>query len=280
MTFFPRWVEAMTAEGSKKSSGRTRRGPYVPDIEFPEELSGLFHRYHDRVLADDSLSDLDVFLVSVYLIESKNKKTGVPYADCKRLFMGLGRKEVNYRVSIHNAKKRSLIEQADLLLYLNMSGLKHVRTLLGQIEKAPVHLIRSGQNFTAIKLLEEFLVQEIQSEDLLLCDPYVSSTTLFPFSVLKGKITNILILTTIVHDVDKFKEYKAKMEKETGITIEVKSNTKIHDRYLVSGARCWSFGASIKDLGNKDTTIREISEVASSVSDMFRERWKEASSLP
>lgn len=270
----------MAADGSKKSSEKTSLTSYSLDVELPEELSGLFHRYHDRVLADDSLSDLGVILVSLYLIEGKKEKTGVPYAECKQLFMGLGRKEVNYKANIHNAKKRSLIEQNESLLYLTISGLKNVRTLLGQIEKAPVHLIRSGQNFTAIKLLEEFLTQEIRSEHLLLCDPYVSSTTLFPFSVLKGKVTDIMILTTNVHDSDKFKEYKAKMEKEMGITIEVKVSTKIHDRYLVSGARCWSFGASIKDLGNKDTTIREISEVTSSVGDMFRERWKEASSLP
>jgi hypothetical protein len=53
------------------------------------------------------------------------------------------------------------------------------------------------------------------------------------------------------------------MENETGISVEVKVSGKIHDRYLISGDKCWSFGASLKDLGNKDTVIREISEVLS-----------------
>jgi hypothetical protein len=69
------------------------------------------------------------------------------------------------------------------------------------------------------------------------------------------------------------------MQKETGIVIEVKVNNKIHDRYLITGDKCWSFGASIKDLGNKDTTIREISEVTESMEEMFLERWKESPDL-
>lgn len=247
-------------------------------IELPDELSGLFQRDYDRVLADDSLTDLDVVLLGVYLIERKNSKAGVTYDDCKQLFTFVGRKNVNYKANIHNAKvmKKPLIEQKDSLLYLTIHGLKRIRGLLGQIEKSPVHVIKSGQNFTAIKLLEEFLAQEVRSEEISLCDSHISSATLFPFSALNGKVKSIKILTTIVHDSDKFREYKNKMQKETGIALEVKVSNKIHDRYLISGDKCWSFGASIKDLGNKDTTLREISEVTASMKDLFSERWKES----
>jgi hypothetical protein len=243
---------------------------------FPPEFSGLFHRHVDRVLVDDSLSDLDVILLSVYLIENNNKKAGVDYNECKQLFTDLGRREVNFKANIYNAKKMSLIVEKDTKLFLAIGGLKRIRKLLGQIGKSPVHVIKSGQNFSAIKLLEEFLSQEITPGELLLCDSYVASATLFPLSVLKGKTSTIRILTSKVQDEDKFKDYEVKFEKETAITVAVRVSTRIHDRYLISGDKCWSFGASIKDLGNKDTTIKEISEVTISMKDLFTERWNES----
>jgi hypothetical protein len=248
-------------------------------VDLPPEFSGLFHRHVDRVLADDSLSDLDVILLSVYLIENKNKRAGADYDECKQLFTGLGRKEVNYKANIYNAKKMSLIVGKNAKLFLAIGGLKRIRRLFGQIGKSPVHVIKSGQNFSAIKLLEEFLFQEVTAGEILLCDSYIAPATLFPFSVLKGHINAIKILATKMQDEDKFGDYKAKFEKETGITIAVRVSTKIHDRYLISGDKCWSFGASIKDLGNKDTTIKEISDVTASMKDLFTERWNESPDL-
>lgn len=263
---------------SKKKSEQKITEPFK--ITFPDELSGLFHKYYDKVLLDDSLSDKDAILLAIYLIERQNGKAGASYTDCKKLFVSLGRKEdPNYAVNIHNAKKESLIEQKDSVLYFLSGGLKRIRDVLGQLEKAPVYVIKSGQSFTARKLLEEFLTQEIKSEELWLCDSYVSSATLFPLSVLNGKVKSVKILTMNVQDSDKFRDYKKRMEKETGISIEVKLSNKIHDRYLITGDKCWSFGASIKDLGNKDTTIREISELTASMKDLFQERWNESATF-
>lgn len=245
-------------------------------ITFPEEMSGLFHKNYDRILVDVSLSDKDVILLAMHLIERQNGKAGVTYSQCKELFVSLGRKEdPNYSVNIHNAKKESLIEQEDSVLYFLSGGLNRVRELLGQVEKLPVYVIKSGQTFTAKKLLEDFLTREAKADELWLCDTYVSSTTLFPFSILNGKVKSIRLLTANVQDGDKFKDYRKRMQKEMSITIEVKLNRKIHDRYLITGSKCWSFGASINELGNKDTTIREISEVAESMKDLFSERWNE-----
>jgi hypothetical protein len=252
----------------------------LPRIEFPEEASGLFHKNYDRILADSSLSDKDVILLAIYLLERQKKKAGVSYAECKQLFASLGRKVLpNYAVNIHNARKERLIEQDNSYLFLLAAGLKRIQDLLGQVQKTPVYVIKSGQNFTAIKRLEEFLMQEIRGENILLCDPYVSSSTLFPFSTLAPKLKSMKILTSQVQDAIKFHEYRNKMQKETRIAIEVKVSTKIHDRYLISEDNCWSFGASIKDLGSKDTTIREIGEVTESMRDLFSERWKESPDL-
>ena len=245
-------------------------------FEIPLEFSGLIHKYHDRFLADDSLADLDVILLSLYLIEWKDKKTGVEYGDVKNLFVLLGRKEKNFKANIHLAKKKNLIEINDRLLTFTIGGLKRIQKLLGQIGKRPVYVIKSGQNFSAMMLLEKFLSTEIDSEELLLCDPHISASTLYPLTVLKGKIKSVKILTSNIYDESKFKAYKEKMQIETGINVELRLSKKIHDRYLISGDRCWTIGTSIKDLGNKDTVIREISEVASSMKELFVERWNEA----
>lgn len=252
----------------------------LPLVELPEEATGLFHRDFDRILADDSLSDKDVILLAMYLLERQNQKAGVQYAQCKQLFVSLGRKaDPNYAVNIHNGTKEGLIEKSDSLLFFLSAGLKRVQDLLGLVQKTPVYVIKSGQNFTAIKRLEEFLTQEIRSETLLLCDAYISPSTLFPFLAVAPRLKTIRLLTSQVQDSEKFHEYRNKMQKETGIEIEVKVNNKIHDRYLITGEKCWSFGASIKDLGNKDTTIREISEVTESMKQIFEERWNESPDL-
>jgi hypothetical protein len=249
-------------------------------IKVPEELSGLFYRNYDRVLLDDSVSDKDALLLAVHVIEEQNGKAGVPYTECKGLFISWGRmKETNFHVAVHRCIRESLIERRDDLLYFLVGGIKRIRELLGQTGKAPVYIIKSGQHFTSVKLLEEFLLKEVTSSELLLCDPYISASTLHPFTVLKGKVSSIKILTTNVEDPCKFKNYIARMNKETKIYTEVKTNKKIHDRYLISGDRCWSFGTSIKDLGNKDSIIREISEIVYTLRGVFDERWNEAQTL-
>jgi len=245
-------------------------------IKIPETISGVIYRNYDQYLVDESLPDIDVLLLSMHMIECNNKKSGAGYSECKKVFILLGRREDNYRKVVHKAKKDNLIEGRDRTLYFLSKGLKRLRQLLGQIGKSPVYIIKSDQNFTALKQLEEFLMTEIKKKEILLCDPYISHLTLYPFAILKGKIESLKILTGNIYDSGKLKEYKKKMEKEMGIVVEIKVNKKIHDRYLISGEKCWHFGASIKDLGNKDTTIKEISEVVISMKEMFKERWQEA----
>lgn len=249
----------------------------LSNSEIPLEISGLLHQYHDRYLADESLSDLHVLLLSVFLIEHKNKKSGAEYDEVKELFVFLGRKEdPNYRVAFHNAKKQKLIDEKNKVIYFLIDGLKKIRVVIGQIGKLPVYIIKSGENFTAIRLLEEFLTIEIKAEEILLCDPYISASTLYPFSVLKNKVKCIKILSSNLQDHEKFKEYKKKFEKEMNITVDVKFNNKLHDRYLISGEKCYSLGCSIKDIGNKDTVIKELNGVTTSLKELFFNRWDES----
>ncbi len=244
-------------------------------IDIPPEMSGILQKHHNTVIADSSLTDLDVILTSIYLMENSNKKAGINYNEIKDLFVSFGRKDKNFKVNIYQAKKKSLIKEKDKNLYFLSDGLNRIRNILGQIGKSPVYVIKYGENFSAIKLFEEFLINQLNGE-VLLCDSYISHSTLFPFSVLKGKIKSLKILTANIYDSDKFKDYKNKLHKEINIPIEVKVNKKIHDRFIICGSKCWSIGGSIKDLGNKDTVIKEISEVVSSMKDMFMDRWNES----
>jgi len=246
-------------------------------IEIPSELSGIFQKHYDAVLADSALTDLDVILISIYLIEYSNKKAGAKYDDVRDLFVNLGRRDRNFTANISRAQNKDIIKLTeDRNIQFLSNGLKRLRELLGQVGKSPVYVIRSGENFTGIKLFEEFLNVQVNDEDVLLCDPYIGPQTLFPFSTLKDKIRSLKILTANVYEADKFEDYRKRLSKELDIPIEYKVNKKLHDRFIIFGDNCWSIGASIKDLGNKNTTIREIGEVVSSMKDLFTERWNES----
>ena len=243
------------------------------------EISGLFHSYNNSYLADDSLTDVDVMLLAIFAIEKMNEKNGAKYEEVKDLFVSLGRKDDSFRKILHKAKKDSLIKEDKRLLYFLIKGLKKLQKIIGQTGKEPVYIIKSGQNFTAIKLFEEFLESEMKSEEILLCDSYISPSTLHPFSILKGTLKNIKILTTNIFESDKLKDYISSFKKEFGVTIEIRKTTKIHDRYIINGKCAWSIGSSIKDLGNKDTLIKDLLEVRSSLRDLFDERWTESSKI-
>lgn len=116
----------------------TRGQPFK--ITFRDELSGLFHKYYDRVLADAFLSDKDVAILAIYLIEQQNGKAGASNSVCKDLFVSLGRKDPNFKVGTHNERKDSPITQEDSGLYFLSKGLGRIRELLEQVEKAPVYV--------------------------------------------------------------------------------------------------------------------------------------------
>jgi len=238
-------------------------------------ISGLFCEYRGRLLASSSLSDVNVLLLSLHVGGYIEEQYDVSYELTKKLFVHLGRKAENFRKAVYNAKKKGYIEKRDERLRLLVKGVEELQRILGQLHKAPVIIIKSGEYFVAIKKFEEYLASEMQGEELLLCDPYLSPYTLFPFTVLKDKLRRIRILTSNVQDQEKFKNYKRRLRRELGIEVEVRVNKKLHDRYMIIDDRCWSIGASIKDLGNKDTIIKEVSEVCSSLRQLFEERWNE-----
>jgi len=261
----------------------------VPD-DFLRKYPGIFIKYFDRVLLDEKISDIGAVILSTHIIEFKQGKSGARYEDVKDVYVALGRREENFRKALHQAKKQKLIEVRqdrngkNKMIFLTPKGIKYLWDLLGKIEKAKVYIIKAGEHFRGFKLFENILEDEIsQTSEVLICDPYVSHKTLYPFSSLKGGGTNkIRILTSIIEDRDKFLEYLNRFRKETGISIEVKKLPHtLHDRFLIVPEKklCLSIGTSIKDLGNKDTIIQDVSPVFRSLLDLFEERWKKAEEI-
>lgn len=250
------------------------------ELNIPDNLTGVVHQYHERFLADDSLSDIDVVLFSLHLLETNKNTSGASYEEVRRLFTTLGRKDQpNFAVAFHRARKQSFIDLFDNTVRFQVKGIKRLEGVLGFTWRAPIYLIKAGQSFSAIKLFEEFLMNEITGGEVLLCDSHISPPTLFPFSILKGKLQVLRILTSNVYENDKLIEYKNKLQKEAKLSVEIRQSYKIHDRYLISGKKCWGIGTSLKDLGNKDTVINELTNVVDSLKALFTERWAEATSI-
>ncbi len=91
--------------------------------------------------------------------------------------------------------------------------------------------------------------------------------------ILNGRVQSLKILTANIFESDKLKDYQRSFKKETEINVEIKINKKIHERFLICGKKCWSIGSSIKDLGNKDAIIKEVTEVLESLRELFVERF-------
>lgn len=252
----------------------------IPKEVIDEKAKGLIHEYKGKYLADESLKNREVLLLSLYLINSKNDEAYSDYGEVRNLFTELGRKKQNFNGVLSRAVKKKLIEKKNRKLSFLSGGLKNIRSLLGKTEKAPVHVIEGGQNLSAIKLFEDFLNAEIENKELLLCDPHISYSTLYPFTVIKDTLNELKIITYRIHEnKQKLKDYKEKLEKEGNMDIEIKRSYEIHDRYLINGDVCWSIGTSIKDLGNKDTMIKDISQVSESLRNLFLDRWEESENV-
>lgn len=246
------------------------------NIKIPSEFSGLFYNHYDQIILLDDHSHVEVLLLSMFLIENENKKADVDISLCKKYYIELGKEADSFSKVVYDAKRTNYIKSDGSSLYFKIKGIKKIEEITGQKGKTPVYIIKSGENFTAIKRFEEFLVNNSNGDTVNLCDSHISEVTLFPFTILKSKINSLKILTANIYNPTKFNNYVGRMQREFGISIEVKENKRIHDRFIIFEDSCWIIGTSIKDLGNKDSFIREISEIKQSVSDLYDIRWNEA----
>lgn len=247
----------------------------IAKFDLLPNLTGLLHAYGGGFLADDGLTDVEVIVVGLYLSEKQRGQAGIGYNDLRSVFVQLGRKEQSFKVAIHRAKADGLIEDRESEIRFLIGGLRKAQKLLGEVGKSTTHVVKAGQSFTAIKLFEDFLRADVRGPVLRVCDAYAAPGTLHPFSILKGGLKEILLLTSKVSEGEKLEAYTKKFHDETGIAITIRTNPRIHDGYLLADSGAWSIGSSIKDLGNKDTVIQKLEGVGDSLLQVFEERWRE-----
>jgi hypothetical protein len=256
---------------------------YFPKEE-AENAACLIHEFHDRMLLDDKPSDKTALLLSLYMCSNEHKKSEIEYGSVKDLFVILGRKEENFGVNLFNAKKEGLIDEKEgkiKLLSLKIAGLKAVKDLLGESVGVKTRLIESGKVYSGKRLFQEMVVSQLGST-VQICDPYCGARILDLLSAIKQK-SKVQILTQVIEQKEAFKRELADFSKEfPEIEVEVRvfHKRKLHDRYLISGDNCWSIGSSLKDLGNKDTTVTKLEdEVRFALEEIFEKRWLEAAPL-
>jgi hypothetical protein len=257
---------------------------FFPEDEI-EEWRKIVYEFQDKLLMDNNLTDLNAVLTCIYMCCNKNKKAEVDYSEVKDLFLGFGRKFNNFKVNLHNAKKKDFVcERIDAkakMLSLTMKGLKSVKELIGDTIGTKTLLIEAGKVYSGKKLFQEILRPSIGSS-LKICDPYVGARTLDIVSIIDHKC-KVMLLTQSVDKKSVFQRELKDFQKEyTDISIEVRlfSKSTLHDRYMISDGAAWSIGSSLKDLGNKDTIVTRLGdEIRYALEEMFEERWQESAPL-
>jgi len=105
------------------------------------------------------------------------------------------------------------------------------------------------------------ILKGIDKSPLVVCDPYVSPATLLTLESLPISVEMVL-LTETIDDRTKFYDDAQRLRGQgrklrIGV-VDRKGGSRPHDRFIVSPTRVWMIGASIKDIGKRDTMVIEV----------------------
>ena len=138
-------------------------------------------------------------------------------------------------------------------------------------------LIKAGTTGVVDKLLSDLYSKNGPVQEILLCDSWISAATLRPFSIFKGKTKVLKILTfNVAESHSTLQSYIEGFTTVNSITVEIRKTATAHDRYLLYGNNCFLFGASLKDVGKKDTTITQDNASSGTFRSLFLVRWRES----
>jgi hypothetical protein len=122
------------------------------------------------------------------------------------------------------------------------------------------------------------ILKGIDKGPVIVCDPYVSSATLVTLESVPLS-TEMVLLTENTDDRSRFHDNVERLRGQgrrlTIGVIDKRGGSRPHDRFIVSPTRVWMVGASIKDIGKRDTMVIEIdnpSEVSALMSDYIEGR--------
>jgi hypothetical protein len=114
--------------------------------------------------------------------------------------------------------------------------------------------------------------------DLRYCDPYVGSRTLDFLSDCKAS-QSIKLLTVTIHNSAAFKADLSAFQRERRGFLEVRVLPQgyLHDRYIIHNDGMLLLGASLKDVGKKQSFVVAVgSDVAQSAATAFDGHWQAA----
>jgi len=122
--------------------------------------------------------------------------------------------------------------------------------------------------FDAFKDIERIMLSA--KSQICMIDPYVDKTLFSLYFADVPRNISIRLLTNKMSD--KFEEV-AKRFKIQKSNFEVRTNNKIHDRYILIDKRPWVIGQSIKNAGKKPLSIVELTDARSALA-LFETLWK------
>jgi hypothetical protein len=144
-----------------------------------------------------------------------------------------------------------------------LSGIQFELAKLETVWKPRGKLIEGGRLLEGEAEIESIL-KSVRQGPIMVCDPYCSIKTL---SILEAACPDIelKLLTVHIHDRAKLEEHVQSLRRsgrriEIGV-IDLRCGQVPHDRFIVTPNRAWSIGASIKDIGKKDTMVAEIDDM-------------------
>jgi hypothetical protein len=137
-------------------------------------------------------------------------------------------------------------------------------------------LIDPSRALTSLRVVEEVL-RSLKGE-IRICDTYVDSKTLDFLAEMKGAST-VQLLTENVHDSGRLRRDLAAFQKEHAVPIEIRVSIpgRLHDRYVLHSDGMLLVGASLKDLGKKQSMIVALSPTFGlEVARLFGRAWHNA----
>lgn len=269
-------------------------------LEGHDELLGLTEKIGLKYVFSE-LTDEEVLVLSCYLLESENFNLSAgkveDYYSFIRVYGYLGGDLSSYTEVIERAKLKGYVgavvgktapmsfdpfgvesgSRTFIIPYMSArKGYKAVGEIIGKQSGLQRRIIKSGETFSAERKFDEFLKSDLlPSKDLMIVDPYISLETLSFFRPALNQVTELQILTHKIDMETDLRRQLPKFEKEGNLKVVIKTNNKLHDRYIISDRSAWTVGYSIKDLGKKDSMFSNVSLMRHTVEELFNERWNE-----
>lgn len=141
-----------------------------------------------------------------------------------------------------------------------------------------------GKHFPANSYLniQEYVSNILKraSSMILICDPYIQPSIVEEVSLIRATQIHILTNNPKTHGVFKKRLGAAKSQFPDKL-IEVRLNTKFHDRHLILDEKeIWSMGTSYDgSFGKKTTTIQPIKDDAVKLISYYTKMWNESDLL-